>query len=308
MKITVMGTGGVGGYFGARLAASGQDVTFIARGRHLDAIRANGLRLDSVIAPLLLKPAKVVASASEIASADLIMFAVKMGDTDAAAASLQPLVAAGASVFTFQNGVESYERLSKILGQAAVVPGVARVAAHISEPGVVKEMGRFNVLEFGEADGRTSVRTQAFLDVCKGAGFDVRLRDDIVRALWMKFAMLAPCSGITALMRGPIGPARTTPQTRELLHAAIREVVALGQHLGTGLEAKDADTVIKQVDGLPDAMMASMCHDLLAGKPIEIFGLSGAVDRLGRAHGVATPAHTFLTAALAPFANGPPGV
>ena len=137
MKITVMGTGGVGGYFGARLAASGQDVTFVARGRHLDAIRAHGLRLDSVIAPLLLEPAKVVATTAEIASADLIMFAVKMGDTDAAAESLKPLVAAGASVFTFQNGVESYERLSKILGQAAVVPGVARVAAHISEPGVV---------------------------------------------------------------------------------------------------------------------------------------------------------------------------
>ena len=306
MKIAVMGTGGVGGYFGARLAAAGNDVTFIARGRHLDAIRANGLRLDSVIGALTLQPAKVVASAAEIGSADAIVFAVKLGDTEPAAESLKPLVAKGASVFTFQNGVDSFDRLSKVLGAKAIVPGVARVAAHISEPGVVKEAGRFATLEIGEADGSKSQRTQAFHDMVKAAGVDVHLRDNINRALWLKFAMLAPCSGLTSLVRGPIGPVRRTPESRALLFDAVREVVALGTHLKMGLEPGDADTVIKQIEKLPDTMMSSMSHDLVAGKPIEIFGLSGTAARLGREHGVAMPVHTFITAVLAPFAKGPP--
>ena len=306
MKIAVMGTGGVGGYFGARLAAVGNDVTFIARGRHLDAIRANGLRLDSVIGALTLQPAKVVASAAEIGSADAIVFAVKLGDTEPAAESLKPLVAKGASVFTFQNGVDSFDRLSKVLGAKAIVPGVARVAAHISEPGVVKEAGRFATLEIGEADGSKSQRTQAFHDMVKAAGVDVHLGDNINRALWLKFAMLAPCSGLTSLVRGPIGPVRRTPESRALLFDAVREVVALGTHLKMGLEPGDADTVIKQIEKLPDTMMSSMSHDLVAGKPIEIFGLSGTAARLGREHGVAMPVHTFITAVLAPFAKGPP--
>ena len=307
MKIAVMGTGGVGGYFGARLAAAGRDVTFVARGRHLEAIRANGLRLDSVIGPLTLRPAKVVASPDEIEAADAIMFAVKLGDTEPAAEALQPLVARGASVFTFQNGVESHARLSKILGPKAVVPGVARVAAHISEPGVIKEMGRFASLDIGEADGSKSQRTQAFHDQCKGAGFDIFLRDNINRAIWMKFAMLAPFSGLTSLVRGPIGPVRATPESRALLLQAVQEVVALGRHLEMGLTPEDADAVVKLIDNLPNTMMSSMSHDLVAGKPIEIFGLSGAAARLGREHGVPMPAHTFITAALAPFAKGPPG-
>ena len=306
MKIAVMGSGGVGGYFGARLAAAGNEVTFIARGRHLDAMRKSGLRLDSIIGPLHLTPAKTAAHPDEIDRADVIMFAVKQGDTETAAASVKRLVDGGASVFTFQNGVESFDRVSAVLGAGAIVPGVARIASHISEPGVIKEMGRFAVLEIGEADGRSSARTTAFRDAAKAAGFDCHLRDNITRAIWMKFAMLAPSSGFTSLVRGPIGPVRATPQSRALLHAAIHEVIALGQHLKTGLEAKDAETIIKQIDGLPNAMMSSMSHDLIAGKPIEVFGLSGAVDRLGRANGVPTPVHSFITGVLAPFAAGKP--
>lgn len=306
MKIVVMGPGGVGGYFGARLAAAGNDVTFIARGSHLAAMQAKGLRLDAELGPLTLNPVKAAADPREVAQADAVIFAVKMRDTESAAESLKGLVAKGASVFTFQNGVESYERLGRILGAEAIVPGVARIGSHISEPGVIKQIGRFASLQFGEQDKRASARTQAFLEACKAAGIDASLSPDIGRELWMKFAMLAPLAAITALTRGPIGPIRDTPETRKLLDAAVEEVVAVGAALKTGIDANDLAGLKKVHDGLPKGMMASMAHDLLAGKPIEIDGLSGAVVRLAQRAGLEAPTHRFVTQALAPFAGGAP--
>jgi 2-dehydropantoate 2-reductase len=306
MKITVMGPGGVGGYFGARLAAAGNDVTFVARGSHLAAMRANGLRLDAELGPLLLKPVQVVSDAREIAAADAVIFAVKMRDTESAAESLRALTAKGATVFTFQNGVESAERIGRIVGAAHVVPGVARIGSNISEPGVIKQIGKFAKLEFAERDGKASARTAAFLEACKAAGIDATLSPNIQRELWMKFAMLAPLAGLTALTRGPVGPVRDTPQTYALLQAAVAEAVAVGAALEAGIGPGDAAKVMGVIDALPRGMMASMAHDLLGGKPIEIDGLSGAVARLGAANGVPVPTHTFIAQALAPFASGPP--
>jgi 2-dehydropantoate 2-reductase len=305
MKIAVMGPGGVGGYFGARLAATNHDVTFVARGAHLEAMRQGGLRLDSEIGELAL-PVKVTAHAREIAAADAILFAVKLGDTEAAAEQLQELVAGGATVFTFQNGVESAERIGRVLGAQNVVAGVARISAQIAAPGVITQRGKLANLEFGEADAAPSPRTTAFLEACKGAGISASLSADMTRTLWLKFAMLAPMSGLTALTRGPIGPVRADPHARQLLEAAVREVVALGMAEGVRLEPADADAVIKAIDGLHPAIMASMCHDLLAQKKLEIAGLSGAVVRRGRARGVAVPTHTFITQALSLFADGKP--
>ena len=220
MKLAVMGSGGVGGYFGARLAAAGDDVTFVARGAHLEVMRRSGLHLDSELGALHLDPVKVVADAREIEAADAILFAVKMRDTEGAARSLLPLVAKGAVVFTFQNGVESAERVGKAIGAGNVVPGVARIGAHISEPGVIKQTGRFCSLEFGEADGKPSPRTEALLEVCKRAGIQAVIPPNIGREVWMKFGMLAPLSGMTALTRGPIGPVRANPQSRALLEGS----------------------------------------------------------------------------------------
>jgi 2-dehydropantoate 2-reductase len=308
MKIVVMGSGGVGGYFGARLAAAGHDVTFVARGAHLEAMRNKGLRLDSEIGNLRLDPVQVVASAAECASADAVIFAVKMRDTETAAESLRPLTANGAAVFTFQNGVESAERVGRIVGAANVVPGVARIGSHISQPGVIKQIGTFARLEFAEADGKPSDRTTAFYKACTAAGLDAVMPKNIEREIWMKFAMLAPLAGLTALTRGPIGPVRNNPQSRALLQAAVEETVAVGAALNTGLSPPDADVVMKLIDSFPKQMMASMAHDLLAGKPIEVDGLSGAVARLGGRCGVPAPTHTFITQALAPFANGKPQI
>jgi 2-dehydropantoate 2-reductase len=308
MKITVMGPGGVGGYFGARLAQAGNDVTFVARGAHLAAMQANGLRLDSDLGALHLNPVKAVASAAEIPAADAIIFAVKMRDTESAAESLRPLVDKGAAIFTFQNGVESAERIGRIAGAGHVVEGAARIASNIPEPGVIKQIGKFAILEFGERDGKPSARTSAFHSACVAAGIDARLSDNISRTLWLKFAMLAPVAGMTALTRGPLGPIRRTPESYALLKAAVEETVAVGMALNTGLEQEDATKTVTQIDALPDAMMASMCHDLLGGKPIEVRGLSGAVARLAKECGVAAPTHAFIASALAPFADGTPKV
>jgi 2-dehydropantoate 2-reductase len=308
MKITVMGSGGVGGYFGARLAAAGNDVTFVARGAHLAAMQKHGLRLDSEIGSLHLNPAKAVADAGEVPEADAILFAVKMRDTESAAESLRPLVAKGATVFTFQNGVESGARIGRVVGAGKVVEGAARIAANISEPGVIRQIGDFAILEFGEADGKPSARTQAFHAACVAAAIAATLSGSISRTIWAKFALLAPVSGMTALTRGPIGPVRANGKSRALLQAAVEEAVALGVALKTGLVAEDAGRTMQLIDGLPSSMVASMCHDLLAGKPIEVEGLSGAVARLASENGVPAPTHAFIAAALAPFTDGKPRI
>jgi 2-dehydropantoate 2-reductase len=306
MKITVMGPGGVGGYFGARLAAAGNDVTFVARGAHLQAMQSGGLRLDSEIGNLHLEKVKAVADARDVPEADAIIFAVKMRDTESAAEGLRGLVQKGATVFTFQNGVESAGRIGRVVGSGSVVEGAARIASHIPEPGVIKQIGKFAILEFGEADGKPSQRTTALHEACVAAGIAATLSGNISRTIWAKFAMLAPFSGMTALTRGPIGPVRANAQSRALLQSAVEEAVAVGVAMKTGLEPGDAAKTMKLIDGLPKEMTASMCHDLLAGKPIEIGGLSGAVARLGKQHGVPVPTHTFIAQALAPFTDGKP--
>jgi len=301
MKITVMGSGGVGGYFGARLAAAGNDVTFVSRGTHLAAMRKGGLRLDSDIGQLHLNPVNVVADAREIPAADAIIFAVKLGDTEGAAESLKSLVGKGAVVYTFQNGVESTERIGRVVGPGAVVPGVARIAAHIIEPGVIRQAGNFARIDFAEADGKPSARTTAFQ-------IDANVCPNIGRELWMKFAMLAPHAAMTALTRGPIGPVRSNPKSRALLQSLVEETVAVGAALKTGVGPDDAVKVMQGYDAMPKGFLASMAHDILAGKPIEVEHLSGVVVRLGKESSVPTPSHTFITQALAPFANGKPQV
>jgi 2-dehydropantoate 2-reductase len=306
MKIVVMGSGGVGGYFGARLAAAGNDVTFVARGAHGEAMARNGLRLDAELGSLHVDPVKVVPDAREIAAADAVMFTVKMRDTEAAAETLRGLTAGGAGIFTFQNGVEGGVRIGRIVGPGKVVEGVARISAQIAAPGVIRQVGGFASLEFGEAGGAASPRVKAFHDACTAAGFPVKISDNISRALWVKFVMLASLAGLTALVRGPIGRVRSTPETAALLRAAVEEAVATGIALKTGLEPDDVARTMKQLDGMPAPIMASMCHDLLGGKPLEVDGLSGAVARLAEKAGVAAPTHAFIAAALAPFRDGQP--
>jgi 2-dehydropantoate 2-reductase len=305
MKILVMGSGGVGGYFGGRLAGAGNDVTFVARGAHLDAIKRDGLTLDSDMGQLVVKPAKAVADPAEMGGkADIVLFATKLGDTRAAAESLAPVIGQETIVITFQNGVEGPDIIAKALPGARVLPGVARIASHIPRPGVIEQRGPFARIEFGEPGGAANAKLEAFHAACKAAGIDAILSRDIERGIWMKFAMLAPFSGLTTLTGSTAGPIRETEGTRALLEAAVREVLAVGKAVGVKVSEADFDTVWKGMYANPHAMTSSMAHDRRAGKPLEVAYLSGAVARIGAQHGVPTPTHAFIAAALSIDAAG----
>ena len=305
MRILVIGSGGVGGYFGGRLAGAGNDVTFVARGAHLEAMQRDGLTLDSTLGNLTLKPVRAVADPADMDGIpDIVIFATKLGDTESASRSLAPVVKGQTTIITFQNGVDGPRIIADALPGAHVVPGVARIASHISRPGVIEHRGPFARLEFGEADGRTSEKLEAFHAACKAAGIDAILSSDIQRNVWMKFALLAPFSGMTALTGSTAGPIRETPGTRALMEAAVKEVIAVGMAAGVPLKADDFTGAWKAVEGNPPGMTSSMAHDRRAGKPLEVNYLSGAVVRLGEKHGVPTPTHKFITQALAIDAAG----
>ena len=304
MKIVVMGSGGIGGYFGARLGAAGNDVIFVARGAHLAAMQGEGLRIESPLGNLHLAPTRAVGDAREAGRTDAVLFAVKMGDAEEAAASLRPLLAEEMPIFTFQNGVEAADLIDKVLGASHVVPGVARIASHIARPGLIEHASPFARLEFAEADNAPSERCKAFHAACRDAGIDAEVSSNIQRALWLKFAMLAPMAGVTTLTQRTAGPLRRNPDTRALIEAAIQEIVSVGQAAGTGLNASDLPSLVKTIDGLPETMTSSMSHDRAAGKPLELNWLSGAVVRFGERYAVPTPTHRFIVQALALEAAG----
>ena len=305
MKILVMGSGGVGGYFGGRLAAAGNDVTFVARGAHLAAMQRDGLVLDSQLGNASIKPVHAVSVPAEAGGpVDVVMFATKLGDTETAAGSLKPVVGKDTTIITFQNGVDGPEIIAGVLAGAHVVPGVARIASHISRPGVIEHRSPFARIEFGEPDGSANARLEAFHSACKAAGIDAIIAKDIQRSVWMKFAMLAPFSGMTALTGHSAGPIRETPGTRALIEAAVKEVIAVGTAAGVPFKPDDFAALMKTVEGNPAGMTSSMAHDRVAGKPLEVNQLSGAVVRIGEKHGVAAPTHKFIQQALSIDAAG----
>jgi 2-dehydropantoate 2-reductase len=304
LRIAVMGSGGVGGYFGARLAQAGSEVTFIARGEHLAAMRSTGIRVISANGDVHIAPTRAVPDPREIIGADIVLFAVKMRDTEAAAHAIKPLIDGGATVVTFQNGVESADRLSAILGRENVVAGTALITAAISEPGVIKQTGALARLTFGEMDGRPRERTERLLAACKAGGIETVLSADIKREIWNKFVPLTVFSGLTTVTRGPIGPVMKTAQTRRLAEAALRESTAVAAAHGVDFGEASIAQRMAFLDSLPAESNSSMCHDLLADKPLEIEGLSGTVVRLGKAKGIATPVHGFIADVLAVNAAG----
>lgn len=304
MRIAIIGTGGVGGYFGARLALAGNDVTFVARGAHLDAIRRDGLRVEHETAPLHVKDAKTTDDLASIGPVDIAMVCTKLWDVEPTAPKLKPLVADGGLAIPFQNGIEAPDLLRNALGRDHVAGGIAYVAARISGPGVVTITGGLGRLRVGSFFGIGESKLNAFADAGRGAGFTVDVADDIRRALWEKFAMFAAMSGCTALARQPIGVVRSDPDLRAMYERAILEAMAVGRAEGVTL----ADDYLKQqlafADNLKPEMRASMANDLIAGHKLELPWLSGAVVRLGRQHGVPTPIHDTIYAALKPYANG----
>jgi 2-dehydropantoate 2-reductase len=305
MRIVVMGSGGTGGYFGAKLARAGEDVTFVARGAHLEAIRARGLRVKSAIDGEWVVGAPAVERLDGLPPADLVLFCVKSFDTDSAGEAIKPVVGPDTGVLPVQNGVDNEERLERILGPGHVMGGVAQVLATIEAPGVVSHrfLGR---IVFGEMDGRESERARAFLQACERAGIQAQISANMLRALWEKYVFIAAHAGMTALTRSPAGVVRAVPETRAMYRLILGEMVALGNAAGAGLDADLANTAMGMLDNLGAAFTSSLHHDLAEGKRLELEALHGHAVRLGERYGIPTPMLFAVYAALKPYADGPP--
>jgi 2-dehydropantoate 2-reductase len=304
MKIVVMGTGGVGGYFGARLAAGGADVTFIARGEHLAAIQRDGLKVLSANGDVTLKPVKATDNPASVGHADLIMIAVKLWSTEDTAGTIAPMMGPNSAVVSWQNGVIAEDILIKQYGKARVIGGVSNIAALIEAPGVIRHNGTIARLIFAELDGASSQRIDELARLCKQANIDHVISENITRAIWQKFIFLASFSGMTCATRLPIGPLRSDPHTRAMLKAALEEVVAVGRAHGVSLPDDQVEQSLGWADNLPPTMVASMAGDLKRGNRLELPWLSGNVVKLGEKLGVATPVHRFFYTILKLHENG----
>jgi 2-dehydropantoate 2-reductase len=297
MKIAVMGSGGLGGYFGARLAQGGADVTFIARGAHLAAIQANGISIEG--ATEMNVAAKATDDPASIGPVDVVLFAVKLWDTDAAIEQIRPMMAPHTAIISFQNGVLKDDSLRAAFGPAAVMGGVCYIGAAIDRPGVIRQTGPMQRLIFGEFDGRQSPRAQAFLDACLQGGINAALSPDIQREIWEKYVFLVGLSGTTATMRSTIGPIRALPQTRAFLLDVMREAVAVARAHGVGLPEDYAEQRLVMTDSVSPQMTSSLAHDLERGNRLETRWLAGGVVELGASAGVPTPLNRAIADILA---------
>ena len=304
LKIVIFGSGGVGGYFGARLAAAGNDVTFVARGAHFEAMRSNGLRVLSPLGDISLPEVEVVDSVDQIKRADFVFLTVKLWDTEQALPYLVPLAEGGAAIISFQNGVQKDEVLLKVLPKPSVMGGVSYISAAIQEPGVIRHFGPIQNLVFGEFDGSRSQRAVNLLSACESAHIGARISNEIEREIWEKFVFLVGLSATTATIRQPIGVIRSNAQTRGFLLDVMRETVIVGRSRGVALAADYADKRIEFCDTLPAEMTASMYQDLHRGNRLELPWLSGAVAELGEQMGIAVPRNRAVSDILALYVTG----
>jgi 2-dehydropantoate 2-reductase len=306
MRIAVIGAGGVGGSFGAALAKGGSDVTFLARGAHLKAMRERGLSVLGPRGDIHLQPTKATDDPASIGKVDVVLFCVKLWDVESAGAAIRPLVGKTTAVIPLQNGIDASERLIPILGKDAVMGGVAQISATIAEPGVIRQTGTFMRLVFGELDGRPSARGAAFHVACQGAGFDSLNSNEILVALWEKFVLLATNSSVVSLTRLPFGKLRDDPEVFALFEKGFAEVAAVGRARGVKLAPDLEERLLKATRGFPAEMMPSMAVDLLRGNKLELPWLAGKVVALGRELRVPTPTYDVMHAALKPYATGKP--
>jgi len=298
-----MGAGGVGGYFGARLQQAGHDVTFFARGRHLEAIRANGLKVESPHGDALLK-VRVLEDPREAGVVDVVLFAVKLWDTEAAAEKLRPVVGPETAIIPFQNGVESIARLRKVFPEKAVLGGSAYIATRVKSPGVIEHTGEMSRLQFGPVLPSQREKAEAFLSACREAKINAEIPEDIVRANWEKFVFLVAVSSATAVARAPLGVVRSDPDLRWLFEQTMRETWHLGRARGVALADDFVEARMKFADGLHAGMKASLAHDLENGGRLEAPWLCGAVARMSEDAGLDAPVNRAVYAALKPYIDG----
>ena len=308
MKIGVIGAGGVGGYFGARLQAAGEEVVFVQRGEHGAAMRARGLRVTSPLGDLALPDVTVLdpAEAGAAGPVDLALVTVKSIHTESAAEAAAAMTGPRTAVLSLQNGVENEDLLAARLGAGRLLGGLCYILSLIESPGVIRHGMKTARIEFGERSGGGSARVEAFRRACENAGIDAVVMDDVDAAIWTKFTMLCAHNGMTALARAPIGPIREDADGRAVLEACARETMALAAARGVTLDDALAADPMVLLDRTPWEMTSSTLYDLEHGKPLEIDWLNGAVARLSREAGLAAPVNRCIYAALKPWAAGTP--
>ncbi len=301
----MMGSGGVGGFFGARLARAGCDVTFIARGAHLKAMREHGLTLESPAQGDIHVPnVRVTDDPASVGPVDIVILSVKLWDTEDAARSIAPLVGPDTGVLSLQNGVIKDDILRSVFPASQVMGGVAYVATHVARPGVIHQTGTMQRIVVGEYDGRASARARHLHESLLAAGVTAELSADVRRSLWEKYVFLVGLSGTTATTRLPLGAVRANPRTRAFLHDLMQETVTVGRAHGVALPEDYARERLAFADTLPHDMTSSMHHDLQRGNPLEVEWLSGGVVQLGAARGIATPVNRGVWDTLALHAQG----
>lgn len=301
MRIAIFGSGGAGGYFGARLAKAGEDVVFLARGDHFRAIRSNGLHVDSVDGNFVVQPAEVTDDPSQAGPVDVVIVGVKTWQLPEAARAMQPLIGPRTFVVPLQNGVESSEQLASVLGREHVLGGLARVFSFIVEPGRLRHLRGPAEITFGELDNRPSDRGHQLRDVLSRAGLAAIIPADIHVALWEKFLFIVPIGGLGAIVRAPLGILREVPETRLMLEQGMREILDVAHGWKIPLAPGAVARTMEFVDALPPDATMSLQRDIAAGRPSELEAWNGAVVRLGRQAGVPTPLHDFLYRCLLPL-------
>jgi len=289
----------------AAMAAAGHDVFFIARGANLAAIKKDGLRIESVHGDLHLEKPNATDDPKSVGPVDIVLFAVNPWDTEKAAELTRPLVGPATRVITLQNGVDSVERVSAILGSEQTVGGAAYIASTIAAPGLIKQTSSFAMLRFGRADKKPDTMLQAFLDAGKAAKLDIAMPDDIERELWQKFIFLTAMAGSTASLRSPIGPIRADPELRGFFRQLMEEAFAVGKAKGVSLDPAYLDSRMDfLMNKVEPGMKASMAHDLERGNRLELDWLAGRVRELGRQYKIPTPASDIVYTVLKLYRMG----
>jgi 2-dehydropantoate 2-reductase len=300
MRIGIYGTGGAGGHFGARLAKAGEDVVFIARGEHLEAIRRGGLVVQTDTGEIRVQPAKATDDPAEAGRVDVILLGVKTWQVEESARRMGPMLGPGTFVVPLQNGVDAADQLIGVLGKERVVGGLCATFSWISAPGRIRSLGQVHSLRFGELDRRPSERTESLRKACEHAGIRATIPPDIHVSLWEKLLIVTSFGGVGAVTRVPVGLIRSMPETRRLIRAAMEEIAAVARARGVALPADAPDRGMAFVDSLDPTGTTSLQRDITEGRPSELEAWNGAVVRLGREAAVPTPTHEFLYASLLP--------
>lgn len=301
MKILIMGTGGVGGYYGGLLARQGNDVTFIARGAHLYAIRHEGLKVKSVHGDFAVSPANATDDPLKVGPVDLILFCVKTYSTDEAAQAIRPAVGLHTAVLSLQNGVDAPERIGKVVGLEHVLGGATWLSSAVEAPGLIKQVSQFRRVVLGELDGNRSERIQSTFEVLKNTGIDVEISEDILKILWTKFVFISSASSLGSLTRLPMAEYRSIPETRSMIIGLMQEVEALAHAQGIALDEDVVQKSLEFMDNAAPHIKASMQLDVESGHRTELESMVGVIGRKGRELNIPTPVADFLYASLLPI-------